>query len=308
LKEVPPSQDNPVDASTGPPEFVAVGHVTHDLVDGRVRPGGAALYSVLTAARLGKRAALFTSCGEDFTGSEAVRGISTRVIRAGRTSTFRNLYAEGGRVQAVYGMAGSLEVRDFPEGWKRSEIVYLCPVLHEVSMEMGGVAPDALLGVAPQGWMRTWDSEGRIRARRWKGYGNLPRAPRLLIASEKDIEGNEDLVDLFRTLTPIVVITRAERGAVMFLPGKTVEVGAYPAEEADPTGAGDCFGAAFLIRYRETGDVLEAARFASCVGSFVVEGEGIERIPVREDVFRRMEKYSLACREAGRGNRGVWKE
>jgi sugar/nucleoside kinase (ribokinase family) len=306
LKPVPPCQENPVDAGSGPPEFVAVGHVTHDLVDGRIRPGGAALYSALTAARLGKRAALFTSCGEDFTGTEAILGMATQVMRASRTSTFRNIYSEEGRVQAVYSMADSLEARDFPDGWKQSEIVYLCPVLHEVSLEMGAVVSDALLGVAPQGWMRTWDSEGRIRAQRWEGFGNLLRAAQLLIASEKDVEGNEDLVDLFRTLTPVVVITRAERGSVMFLPGRTIEVGAYPAEEADPTGAGDCFGAAFLIRYRETGDVLEAARFASCVGSFVVEGEGIERIPFREEVLRRMEKYSIPCREEpDRRHRGV---
>jgi sugar/nucleoside kinase (ribokinase family) len=307
LKRVSPWRKSPADTGTGPPEFVAVGHVTHDLVDGRIRHGGAALYSALTAARLGKRAALFTSCGEDFTGTEILDGIATRVMRAGRTSTFRNIYSEEGRVQAVYSMADSLEVRDFPEGWKASEIVYLCPVLHEVSLEMGAVVPDALLGVAPQGWMRTWDSEGRIRARRWEGFGNFLRSARFLIASEKDIEGNEDLVDLFRTLTPLVVITRADRGSVVFLPGKTIQVGAYPAEEADPTGAGDCFGAAFLIRYRETGDVLEAARFASCVGSFVVEGEGVERIPVREDVIRRMEKYTIPCREEpDRRDRDVW--
>jgi sugar/nucleoside kinase (ribokinase family) len=286
-----------VDIGTGPPEFVAVGHVTHDLVHGRIRPGGAALYSALTAARLGKRAALFTSCAEDFAGAEVFQGLSAQVVRSERTSTFRNVYSEKGRVQAVYGMADSLEVPDFPDGWREAEIVYLCPVLHEVSLEMGVAAPGALLGVAPQGWMRAWDAEGTICARRWEGFRDILPAAGFLIVSEKDIEGNEDLVDVFRTLTPLVVITRAERGARMFLPGKTIEVGAYPAEEADPTGAGDCFGAAFLIRYRETGDLLEAARFASCVGSFVVEGEGIERIPVREDVFRRMKKYRISCRE-----------
>ena len=69
-----------------------------------------------------------------------------------------------------------------------------------------------------------------------------------------------------------------------------------PLEEIkDPTGAGDCFGAAFLVRYAETGDIEEAGRFASCVGSFVVEKEGIEGIPVRETVEERMRKEEIFC-------------
>jgi len=284
-----------------PPEFVAVGHVTHDLVNGKIRLGGAALYSSITASRLGKRAALFTSYGQDFAGAKVLNGVPSRVVPADRTSTFRNLYTEAGRVQLVFGQADPLAVGAFPPEWKTSEIVYLCPVLHEVSMQMAGAVPDALLGAAPQGWMRTWDEEGRIRARRWEGFHPLLRSVRFLIASEKDIEGNEDLVDEFRSLTPIVVITRAEQGAVIYLPDRTIEMGAYSAREVDPTGAGDCFGAAFLIRLRETGDVLESARFASCVGSFVVEGEGIHGIPAREDVLRRMKQQHISCREEPAG-------
>jgi len=283
------------------PEFVAVGHVTHDLVDGEVRPGGAALYASVTARRLGKRVGLVTSYGKDFRGEEALDGIPRRVVPAARTSTFRNLYGRAGRVQAVYGMAGCLGPDAFPWGWRACGIVYLCPVLHEVSPRMGDAAPGALLGVAPQGWMRAWDDEGRIRPRRWEGFQEVLRTARLLIASEKDIEGHEDLVDAFRATTPIVVITRADRGAVIHLPEKTLLVGAYPAREVDPTGAGDCFGAAFLIRLQETGDVLEAARFASCVGSFVVEGEGIQGIPNREQVLERMRRRSIPCREAPAG-------
>jgi sugar/nucleoside kinase (ribokinase family) len=198
-------------------------------------------------------------------------------------------------------MAGPLAVGAFPSEWKTAEIVYLCPVLHEVSLQTGTVVPEALLGVAPQGWMRTWDGEGRIRARRWEGFQSLLSSARFLIASEKDIEGNEDLVDEFRSLTPIVVITRADQGCAIYLPEKTIEMGAYPAREMDPTGAGDCFGAAFMVRFRETGDVLESARFASCVGSFVVEGEGIRGIPVREDVYRRMKEQHISCREEPAG-------
>jgi len=286
---------------TETPEFVAVGHVTHDLVNGEIRLGGAALYASVTASRLGKRAALFTSFGRDFQGEEVLQGIPACTVGAEQTSTFRNVYAGAERVQMVYGIADPLRVEDFPLAWGRAGIVYLCPVLHEVPVAMVERLPGVLLGVAPQGWMRTWDGEGRIRARRWEGFHSLLPRARCLVASEKDIEGNEDLVDIFRSLTPIVVITLAERGSMIYLADRTIEMGAYPAKEVDPTGAGDCFGAAFLIRLLETGDVLDAARFASCVGSFVVEGEGVQGIPCREDVMHRMERYVIPCREAPTG-------
>jgi len=286
-----------LESGTQPPEFVAVGHVTHDLVNGEVRLGGAALYAALTASRLGKRSVLFTSYGCDFQGEASLQGVPTRAIRAERTSTFRNLYSGTERVQMVYGIADPLSVEAFPGTWRRAGIVYLCPVLHEVPLAMGRAVSGALVGVAPQGWLRAWDGQGRIRARRWEGFEPMLASSRCLVASEKDIEGNEDLVDVFRSLTPIVVITRAEKGAVIHLPEKTIEMGAYPAAEVDPTGAGDCFGAAFLIRLLETGDLLEAARFASCVGSFVVEGPGILGIPCREDVMRRMRRHTIPWRE-----------
>ena len=55
--------------------------------------------------------------------------------------------------------------------------------------------------------------------------------------------------------------------------------------EVDPTGAGDVFAAAYLIRYHETGDPYEAAQFANLVASFSVEAPGTEGIPTRDEVL-----------------------
>ena len=278
-------------------EFLSVGHVTHDLVNGSIRLGGAALYSARTAARLGKRTAMLTSYGKDYVGREVLNGISTEIVSAPRTSTFRNVYETGGRVQFLYSEAGPLKIHNLPAAWRKTEIIYLCPVLHEVAMETSWGDPESIVGIAPQGWLRKWNREGRIEARRWEGFGALLRRASLLILSEKDIEGNESLLDDFRRDTKLLIVTRAERGAVVYTPEKTIEVGVYSAKEQDPTGAGDCFGAAFLIRYRETGDLVEAIRFASCVGSFVVEKDGIEGIPTRGEVLQRMETHSLSLKE-----------
>ncbi len=278
------------------PEFLAVGHVTHDFVEGGgTRLGGAALYASVTARRMGKRAAVLTSCGEDYRGREAIGDITARVVPSHRTSSFRNTHVAGGRVQYVYQEASSLSTDDLPAGWTKAHIVYLCPVLHEVPMDMAEAFSESLIGVAPQGWMRTWDAAGRIRSRRWEGFERLLDRAELVIVSEEDLGGEGGLVDAFRRRAPIVVVTQAARGAVLFAGTRTLTMGAHAAREKDPTGAGDCFGAAFLIRYAETGSIEEAGRFASCVGACVVEQDGIEGIPTREAVEGRLRKEQIPC-------------
>jgi sugar/nucleoside kinase (ribokinase family) len=278
------------------PEFLAVGHVTHDHVEsGEVRLGGAALYSSLTAHRLGKRAAVLTSHGEDFAGREAIEGIAAKVVRAPRTSSFRNVYDAGGRVQFVYEEAASLDAGDLPANWARARVAYLCPVLHEFRMEMGEAFTDSLVGVAPQGWMRTWDETGRVRGHRWEGFERLLDRSQMVIVSEEDIANERGVVEAFRRHAPIVIVTRSGQGATVFAGKRALTLGAYAAVERDPTGAGDCFGSAFLVRYEETGRIEEAARFASCVGGCVVEKDGIDGIPERKAVDDRMREEFVPC-------------
>lgn len=278
------------------PEFLAVGHVTHDHVEaGKVRLGGSALYSSLTAHRLGKRAAILTSHGEDYMGRDAIEGIVAKVVRAPRTSSFRNVYDPGGRVQFVYEQAAFLDPGDLPANWTRARIVYLCPVLHELQVDMGEAFTGSLIGVAPQGWMRTWDEAGRIRGHRWEGFECLLDRSQMVIVSEEDIANERGVVEVFRKHARIVIVTRAGQGATVFAGKRTLTLGAYVAVERDPTGAGDCFGSAFLVRYEETESIEEAARFASCVGACVVEKDGVVGIPLRGDVESRMRKKSVSC-------------
>jgi len=55
----------------------------------------------------------------------------------------------------------------------------------------------------------------------------------------------------------------------------------------DPTGAGDIFAAAFFIRYRESADVIEAARFANACAALSVRKAGLAGVPTRSAVEAR---------------------
>ena len=71
---------------------------------------------------------------------------------------------------------------------------------------------------------------------------------------------------------------------------------AFEREVVDTMGAGDVFGAAFLLRYYETKDIHRAAIFASCAASFVVEKMGVEGVPYMEEVVERTGKEGVLCR------------
>ena len=175
-----------------------------------------------------------------------------------------------------------------PEEWFNAEIVYICPVLDELEEEIVKKFDGSVIGVAPQGWMRSVVKGGRIEKKRWKKANEVLSKVDFVIVSEEDIF--EEDIPKYAELSNIFVLTRDRKGAELYYDGTHEHIPAFERKEVDATGAGDVFGAAFLLRYYETKDAVESAIFASCAVSFVVEKEGVDGIPYREEVEKRMEK------------------
>ncbi|MFQ5879190.1 MAG: PfkB family carbohydrate kinase, partial [Dehalococcoidia bacterium] len=87
---------------------------------------------------------------------------------------------------------------------------------------------------------------------------------------------------------PVVVYTEGHKGARLWHQGKCRLVPALPVAAVDPTGAGDAFAAAFLVRWHESGDAWQSARFATACASFVVEAEGAQGVPTRRQIEARL--------------------
>ena len=97
----------------------------------------------------------------------------------------------------------------------------------------------------------------------------------VLFLSEHDLPDARGAVPGLLRYVPMVALTRGWRGpARSSRAGRRTRSSSLPRAEVDPTGAGDVFAAAFLLRYHETGDLLEAAAFAACAASCAVEGVG----------------------------------
>lgn len=282
------------------PTYVVVGHVARDLVprhDGEPAyvPGGTALYAALTAQRLGVDTAVVTS-GPPDVDAAILEGARVHVVPSDEATIFENRYESGGRVQFLHGRARSIGPDDIPAAWRGASIMHLGPIADEVDPAIAQLFPRALRAATPQGWARLRGEDGRVLA--------LPHemiAARLVdldvvIFSEEDIsvgfspghDTPDAVVDLYRARVPMVVRTHGARGATIYAGKGILRVPAYPAHEVDPTGAGDVFAAAFLIRYARAKDLLGAARYAAATASLAVEGIGPSAIPTAAQVEKRI--------------------
>ena len=271
------------------PDYVVVGHVTRDLdAQGGWRAGGTATYAALTAARLGVRVGVLTAAVPGTIGLEGQDGIEVSLCSSPESTTFENFYLDGHREQYVRAVATPLVPEQLPAAWRQAPVVHLGPIAQEVDIRFLEAFDEALVGVTPQGWLRAWDADGRVRAVRFGHEEQLLQRADAIILSLEDLGGDRGWLERLASAATLLVETRGREGAVIFQRGLATHVPAFWAQEVDPTGAGDVFAAAFLLRYRECRDPVDAARFANCVASFVVEAPGATNLPTRPQVSRRL--------------------
>jgi sugar/nucleoside kinase (ribokinase family) len=72
----------------------------------------------------------------------------------------------------------------------------------------------------------------------------------------------------------ILVYKRGAAGCSVYAGGKRLDVTGFRVEEVDPTGAGDCFNAAFLVGLEEAWPLEQVARFACAAGALAVTVQG----------------------------------
>ena len=269
------------------PEFISIGHVTYDIYPGERLIGGSAIYSSLTACKLGLSTGIITSRGLDFSCDGLLKGISIAGSVSPQTTTFCNSYYQGKRKQIISDVANRIKKEQIPKGWDKAKIVHICPVADEVDQEIFTIFKDSLVGLTPQGLMRRWDEKGQVYSKKWMPILKVCSRVDVLIFSEEDIADFPEVLEEYKSLIDIVILTRGAEGSILYWRGKEFIFSAFKTEEKDPTGAGDVFAAAFLIKYYQTDDPIESSRFANCVASFAVEGKGTAGISNFDRIIKR---------------------
>jgi hypothetical protein len=266
-----------------PADFLAVGHVVKDITTAGWRLGGSVVYATVQAQRLGLSTAAVTVCSPDVSPAELLPGTTWHVLPDEQTTTFENRYRDGVRRQRLVQSARPIGAAQIPRAWVETPIVQVAPVFHDVDVGAGSVFPEAcLVGLSGQGWLRQLHGSD-VRP------GDVDESAPWLIGdivfvSEEDVTSPE-AVSAWLRYVPLVVLTRGAAGFTVFDDAGRHDFEGAPAEEVDPTGAGDVFAAAFLVRWRETGGDLEAtARFAATAAALSTEAEGFDGVATRERI------------------------
>ncbi|MBI5287480.1 MAG: ribokinase [Chloroflexi bacterium] len=276
---------------TGTPDFVVVGNIVRDVIPGGYRLGGTPTFAAAQAHRLGLTVGVVTRAPADFDPSD---GFDFAQIARGDSSAwtvFENTYTPQGRVQRLLSRASAIEPGDIPDAWRSAPIVLLGPVFHEIPDSIARhFSSSSLVGVSAQGWLRAIDDAGRVRHAPWTGEPFWAGAS-AIFASVEDLAGEETELARWTSGVSIVAVTRSHSGARLHADGRWREMDAFPEEEVDATGAGDTFATGFLVRYRETGDPNEAARFGAAAASLSVAGIGASAMGTRAEIEARMRQH-----------------
>jgi len=272
-------------------DLVAIGHVTFDETPSGVRPGGSAYYVALAARRLGLEVGVLTSIAPDFPSDVFPTGITVATVSSPRTTRYRVGGAGGLRTLTLLSRAEDIEIQHLPEGWKSAPLAVLCPVVGEVDPALVSAFDDASLAVLPQGWMRARGKGGVMGPQPWEDADDVLPLTQLLVLSEEDVPGSEETAVKWFDQVPLGAITRARRGATLYVNGEPYHVDPDRAAETDPTGAGDVFATTLLIEYQRVGDAWEAAAAAACAGAATVEGTGAAALLDRAGLAARLTAY-----------------
>lgn len=288
-------------------KFLTIGHLTHDLTPDGFRLGGTVSFSAVTARRLGWTAGVLTRGTLDglspkswadgpgnATGlpGTALEGVEIHLLPSPVTTTFTNIYRDGQRTQVVTAIADPITPEQLPQAWAQAPVVLLGPLVREVPAAWMDAFPGALIAITPQGWMRAWDDRGHVRPTRWEAAAEFLARADAVILSREDVGGDEAYLAELAQQARLLVVTDGWHGATVYQHDSRMRIPPRPTTEVEPTGAGDVFAAAFIIRLAETGDPFIAARFANVVASMSIEAVGMDAIPYRAQVDAWLHKNS----------------
>lgn len=270
---------------------MVAGNVVEDRApDGSWVPGGPSLYSARAAAALGARVTLLTRLtpGYDRT---VLEGLDVHAVPAATVPRYANTYdSAGSRTQLLLARGEPLDMAlELPEP---AAALIVAPAYHE--FDALPVVPARLLAVSLQGILRAADAAGHVLHAPDPATSTLPfSAPgSFAFFSDEDAADAPALATALAARGVTVLLTRGYRGAVLYRGAAVTIFEAVPATPSDPTGAGDCFATAFVVRFVETANLDQSIRFALAAAALAVEGQGITALPTRASVESRLARVA----------------
>lgn len=266
--------------------FVAVGHSTRDvttLASGETLPpriGGAVSFAGATARHYGLSASIITSTDDPGELQSLLPGVNVVNVPSDQTTTFGNDYSSGERSQTLSAIASGIGIGDIPDNLRSPDIALICPLVREVELESLAWFPDSITGTILQGFLRSWDRHGNVSTSAIEPP-MMERKIEIAVVSARELDIAQ--AEAWSSAARVVAQTRGSEGVGIYVDGVWTDIPVLPVVEIDPTGAGDVWAAAYLIRIRQTADAIDSAVFATRAAAHSVTAVGlvgIEQIPV----------------------------
>ena len=237
--------------------LAVVGQLSRDVIaGGEPRIGGPPWHAARALRALGAEARILAKCGEadalDFARRIEALGSPFELLVGAETTSFSIAYDEDG--------ARTMTVEAVGDSWRADELVlgdaewvYVGPLLRgEMDLAWIGAGRRVLLDA--HGLVRV-PERGPLRLDGSFDRAQLAHVSMLKLSDEEaEVAGEVDV--------PEVIVTHGGRGATV----NGVHVRA-DAVDGDPTGAGDMFGAAYLVSRAEGAEPVEAAQRAAALVS-----------------------------------------
>jgi sugar/nucleoside kinase (ribokinase family) len=262
-------------------------------------PSGAPFIFAVQAARLGARVAGIGAVGEDAFGRCLIEQLRTdgvdlrgiRVLKEYATGVaFVAYFADGSRDfvfhvrEAAAGQIGpELIQEELFEGLRVLHLMGSTLSIHERALQAGRRALEL---ARKHGARFCFDPNLRPQLmpveRAREVFAPFVQAADVIIPTAEEarlLTGQATLeaaVEALIAAKPdrIVIVTQGKDGCTVYTRDGAQHVPGFAVQEVDPTGAGDCFDAGFLIRWLKGASPVEAARFANACGALAVTAQG----------------------------------
>ncbi|ASJ01560.1 carbohydrate kinase family protein [Thermococcus gorgonarius] len=243
-------------------DLVVLGHVSidHIRMPGKpelILPGGAAAAVATSAALAGAKVGLVTKVGEDFPGEWLEKLASILDVRGvhvlpGKTMHIYMIYHEDGSVDAPVeiGVAERMGETPIPEEYMEAKFFHIAPIPPEEQLKALKRLEGKRISLDfnptyYEDYKRRPELVRELVERSEIIFPNEREA--MLITGLKDVRKSAE--QLYSWGVELVVVTRGEKGVLIY-DGDFHEFPALPVEgEIDPTGAGDAFAGGFLAGY-----------------------------------------------------------
>ena len=260
--------------------LAVVGNLTLDEVDGRPeRIGGGAYYAARALRTVGGDARIVTKAADAdrarLLPQLVATGIPVSCRTARETTTFSIRY---------HGEERALELRALGDPWTTEEVTTELrgvDAVHLAPLSRADFPAETVAAIA-RGRRVVFDGQGLVRPARIGPVvldsdfdrGILRHVSILKLAEDEAAavlgEVSEDAVRALGVRE--VVVTLGSRGSLVFAPGCAEHVPAHPLP-ADPTGAGDAFGVAYLAARTAGIAPVAAARRATAIVATLLRPE-----------------------------------